>query len=207
MYSSTIFHKTKAVLLLSLFLFKVSVLLSQSSLSARVLTVSAHPFAKENLVLHKNTLDNKGYLTFEPGLVLSYDRYLVKKLSLRVSAALMNDRYNTLAGYGQIMLKYKLFKYYKHSLYLGFGPAIFFETDKSDIPNYVNEAAYKTSPNTMYKFGFISGMIEYNYYISKELDFALSLNHTHARSFALSLGVRIDIPDPNGKGCDCPSFR
>ncbi len=195
-------------LFLSLILILTFGMLSaQSSLSTRLLSISTHPFAKQNLPLFQNTIDNKGYITFEPGLILSYDRYIAKNLSLRLSTAVMNDRYNTLAGYSQIMLKYKALKYYKHSLYLGFGPAVHYETDKSAIPGYVNEEKLKTADNTMYKIAWLSGMIEYNYYISKKLDFTLTLNHTHSRSVALSLGVRFDLPDPNGKGCDCPSFR
>ncbi len=180
---------------------------SQSSLSARLLTVSAHPFAKQNLALHQNTIDKKGYITFEPGLILSYDRYIAKKLSFRLSTAVMNDRYNTLAGYSQIMLKYKILKYYKHSVFLGFGPAIFYESDKSYIENWVNEENYKTANSTIYKIGFLSGMFEYNFYINKHIDFALTLNNTHYKSFAISAGIRFDLPNPDGKGCDCPSFR
>ena len=190
-----------------LILFGFSKIYSQSSLSARLLTVSTHPFANKNLPLHQNKIDNKGYLTFEPGLILSYDRFLAKKISFRISTAVMNDRLNTLAGYSQIMLKYKMLKYYKHSLFLGFGPSAFYETDKSDDRNWVNEDNYKLSGNTLYKIGWLSGIIEYNYYITKKMDFVLTLNHTHSRSVALSLGIRFDLPDPGGKGCDCPSFR
>lgn len=197
----------KLLLVISSIIFNLGILSAQSSLSARILTVSTHPFANQNLPLHQNTLDNKGYITFEPGLIVSYDRYLAKNLSLRLSTSVMNDRYNTLAGYSQIMLKYKLLKYYKHSFYIGFGPAVFYETDKSSIENWVNEDNYKTADNTLYKIGWLSGMIEYNYYITKKIDFAVTLNHIHSRSLALSLGVRFDLPDPNGKGCDCPSFR
>ncbi len=190
-----------------LILFGFSKIYSQSSLSVRLLTVSTHPFAKQNLSLHQNTIDNAGYVTFEPGLIISYDRYLAKNLSVRLSTSVMNDRYNTLAGYSQIMLKYKVLKYYKHSLYIGFGPSVFYETGKSGIENWVNEDNYKTANHTLYKFGWLSGMVEYNYYLNKHLDFALTLNHTHSKSLAISAGVRFDLPDPNGKGCDCPSFR
>lgn len=180
---------------------------SQSSFSVRISTISAHPFAKQNLALHKNPIDNKGYLTFEPGIIFSYDRYLANKLAFRVSTAVHKDRFNTLSGYSQIMIKYKAIKYYKHSLYLGFGPAIHYETNKLGTPNYVNEENLKISNNTMYKFAWLSGMIEYNYYHSKKMDFALTINHIHTRSIALNLGIRFALPDPNGKGCDCPSFR
>ena len=190
-----------------LFLTTIIQLNSQNSLSARVITVSTHPFAESNLALHKNPIDNLGYVTLEPGLILSYDRYLFKKFSFRFSTAVMNDRFNLLAGYSQILLKYKILKYYKHSLYVGFGPAIHYSTNKIYIENYVNEDNYSIVNNTMYKFSWLSGLVEYNYYMTKEIDLALALNHIHPRSVALSIGVRFDIPDPNGKGCNCPSFR
>ncbi|NOZ34730.1 MAG: hypothetical protein GXO80_05475 [Chlorobi bacterium] len=197
----------KTILFILSFFTGITVLSAQSSISARLLTVSAHPFAEQNLPLHQNTIDNSGYITFEPGLIFSYDRFFVKELSFRISTSVMNDRYNTLAGYSQIMLKYKVLKYYKHSFYIGFGPAVFYETDKSDIDGWVNEDNYNLSGNTLYKIAWLSGMAEYNYYLTKKIDLAITLNHSHSKSFALSLGVRFDIPDPNGKGCDCPSFR
>ena len=197
----------KITLISILLLFSFGISSAQSSFSARLLTVTSHPFAKQNLTLHKNPIDNNGYLTFEPGLILSYDKYLVNKFALRMSTSVMNDRYNTLAGYSQIMLKYKVLKYYKHSVYLGFGPAVHYSTNKMSIENYINEDNYKTANNTMYKIAWLSGMAEYNYYVSKKTDFVITLNHTDVKSLGISLGVRFDIPDPNGKGCDCPSFR
>jgi hypothetical protein len=157
--------------------------------------------------LHQNKIDNKGYLTFEPGIILSYDKYLFSKFTLRISTSAMKDRFNELAGQSQIILKYKALKYYKHSLYFGFGPSVFYESNKLSNENYINEDNFKLSNNTMYKIAWLSGMIEYNYYISKKMDFALTLNHIHPSSIALSIGIRFALPDPNGKGCDCPSFR
>lgn len=197
----------KRFLTISFLIFNFGIISAQSSFSARLLTISTHPFAEQNLPLHQNKFDNAGYVTFEPGLIFSYDRYLAKNLSFRASTAIMVDRFKLLSGYSQIMLKYKLLKYYKHSIYVGIGPSIYYDTNKTSIEGFVNEDNYKIVDNTMYKIGWISGIIEYNYYMTKEVDIAITLNHTHSRSVALSIGARIDIPDPNGKGCDCPSFR
>lgn len=193
--------------ILILLLVNGGLIFGQSSLTVRLTTISAHPFAKENLALHQNKIDNLGIFTLEPGIILSYDKYLVKKFAFRISTSVLKDRFNTLSGYSQIMLKYKALKYYKHSLYLGFGPAVHYETDKFSMENYVNEDKFKQTKSAMYKILWISGMIEYNYYVSKKIDFALTLNHVHPRSIGLSIGVRFELPEPNGKGCDCPSFR
>jgi hypothetical protein len=179
----------------------------QNSLSGRIITVSVHPFAEANLPLHQNKFDNLGYVTLEPGLIISYDRYIYKKFSFRLSTAVMNDRYNQMSGFSQVMIKYKLFKYYKHSLYFGFGPAIHYSTNKRDIENYVNEDDYTTSGNMIYKPSWISGLIEYNYLINKKIDFAVAFNHIHPKSPALSVGIRVDMPGGGGKGCNCPGYR
>ena len=197
----------KPLLIVTFLIINFGLISAQSSISAGLLTVSTHPFSDQNLILHQNTLDNKGFVSLEPGLILFYDRYLINKLSFRATTAVMNDRFNLLSGYSQLLLKYKLFKYFKHSLYIGIGSAVFYDTNKTSIDNFVNEDNYKIVDNTMYKIGWLSGMVEYNYYLSKKVDLAITLNHTHSRSAALSFGVRVDIPDPNGKGCDCPSFR
>ena len=197
----------KALIVLILVLLSIFHLNSQNSLSARIITVSTHPFADINLPLHQNPIDNSGYVTFEPGLILSYDRYLFKKFSFRFSTAVMNDRFNLLAGYSQIIFKYKVMKYYKHSLYLGFGPAFHYATNKTSVENYVNEENYSIVNNTMYKISWLSGLIEYNYLINKKTDLAIALNHIHPWSVAISFGVRYDIPDMNGKGCNCPGYR
>ena len=191
-------------------LFFISVtgtVFSQNSLSVRLITISGHPFADANLSLHQNPLDNTGYLTFEPGLIFSYDRYIKKKFSFRFSTAVFNDRFNLLSGYSQAMIKYKIMKYYKHSIYFGLGPAVHYTTEKSSVEGYVNEENYKTKNDILYKISWFSGLVEYNYYINKKTDFALALNHIHPRSIAISLGVRFDLPDPSGKGCNCPGYR
>jgi hypothetical protein len=189
------------------FLIVSGILSAQSTLSIRLMTISAHPCADENLALHKKIIDENGYFTFEPGIIASYDRFLIKNLTFRASTSIISDRFNLLSAYSQIMLKLKLFKYYKHSLYAGIGPSVFYESNKTKIENFVNEDRYKLINNTMIKIAWISGMIEYNYHISKKTDFALTLNHTHFRSFGISIGGRFVLPDPDGKGCDCPSFR
>ncbi len=180
---------------------------TQNALSFKILTCSAHPFASENLTLHQNPIDNKGYITFEPGLLISYDRHLKKRFSANLSTAVLNDRFDFLAGFSQIMLKYNILKYYKHSLNIGIGPAIHYEADKRKVTGYENEDHLKFIDNTAYKITWLSGMLEYNYFWSKDFGFSLSLNNTHPHSLAFAAGIRFDIPDPNGKGCNCPSFR
>ncbi len=197
----------KIISILILFFFSFGISSAQSSFSARLISVTAHPFAKENLSWHQNKIDKLGYLTFEPGLILSYDKYLIKKFSLRISTSAMKDRFNGVSGYSQIILKLKALKQFKHYLFLGLGPSVFYETNKFNNPNYTNEENFNLSNNTIYKFFWLSGMIEYNYYVSKKMDLALTLNHIHPHSIALTVGIRFELPDPNGKGCDCPSFR
>lgn len=196
----------KKIQLFLLLLFSFVISSAQSSISAKLITLTAHPFAKENLVLHQK-IDNTGVVTIEPGIIISYDKYLIKKFSFRFSTSFMQDRYKSIAGGSQILLKYKAVKYYKHSFYFGFGPAIHYSVNRNLVKGYTNEDNYVLSNNYLYKISWLSGLLEYNYYISKKLDFSLALNHTDTKSLGLTFGIRYDIPDLNGKGCDCPSYR
>jgi hypothetical protein len=197
----------KKLTLLCAFMIVAGELFAQNALSFRIIGLTAHPWANINLPLHRNALDSKGYLTFEPGLIISYDRHLKKKFSANITTAILNDRFNYLAGFSQIMVKYNVLKYYKHSLNLGFGPAVHYEADKRTLDGYADEDHLYYIGDTGYKISWISGMLEYNYFWSKEFGLSLCLNQIHPRSIGLSVGLRFDIPDPNGKGCNCPSFR
>ncbi len=179
----------------------------QNLMSARFITLSSHPFADENLDLHKNTIDSKGYFSFEPGIILSLDLGIAKRTWAGVSGSLVNDRFSRLAGNVEIYLKYRIYKYWKHFFYVGFGPTVHFNSNRDSIGGYVNEEQFKGEGNFKYRFSWLSGFIEYNYFLNKKTQLSFAINHLHPGSFALSLGVRFQLPAGNGKGCDCPSYR
>ncbi len=181
-------------------------LIAQNQFSAQLLTVTAHPFVKNNKSLHNRKIDAQGYLTFEPGLLLAYTQSFHPRIGVELSAGALKDRYDDIAAHLALMLKGNAVKYYKHSLTLGIGLAVFFEAGKMDTPNYVNEENFNTENPTMHKIS-LSGSIEYGYSLSKTTNFLVSLVHPHPRSFGITAGISINIYNPNQKGCNCPSFR
>lgn len=180
---------------------------AQNSISLKIITLTAHPWAKENIALHENNIDKLGYITAEPGLILSFENFFTKSTSIRFSVAAMNDRFNTLSGFAQVAIKYKAVKYYKHSFSIGIGPTLHYSAYKTLLPQYINDEKYSEKESGYYRISWISGLAEYNYAINKNTEFALALNHPHPKSIGLSIGLRFRLPDPNGKGCDCPGYR
>ena len=135
----------------------------QNTMSARFITLSSHPFLKENLSLHKNTIGSKGYFTFEPGLLLSIDISVAKRTWVGISGSIVYDRFEQFAGNGEIYLKYRIFKYWKHFFYIGFGPTVHFCNSRDSIPEYINEEKFQGDGNLQYRISWLSGFIEYNY--------------------------------------------
>ena len=106
--------------------------------------------------------------------------------------------------------KIKLIKSFKHSIYFAVGPGIYYRKSWSDIEGYTNEPIYNESSGWQYKFSWLSGEIEYNYYITKYSDFTVSINNTQAESIGIAFGLKYWINKNPGKkkGCvSCPSFK
>ncbi len=179
----------------------------QNTMSARFIALSSHPFANENLDLHKNTIGQKGYFSFEPGVFLAVDIGVAKRTWVGFSGSIVNSRFDRLAGNAEIFIKYRIFKYWKHFFYIGFGPTVHFSDNRDSIEDYENEERFQGDGVWKYRVSWLSGFIEYNYYLNKKTQLSFAINHLHPESFAFSVGVRFQIPAGGGKGCDCPSYR
>ncbi len=197
----------KKLFIIPIFLFFADILLAQNNMTVSLLTITAHPFAETNKLIFNKKIDNSGTFTFEPGLVLNYENKFSKKAYFKISAGIYVDRFGTLSGLAQIALKYKLVKYYKHSFSLIFGPTFHYASLRDQIPEYINEEGFKTTDNFNYKVSWLSGGAEYNYFLSKKTEFSVGIIHSAPKSFGLTFGIRFSLPDPNGKGCDCPSYK
>jgi len=199
-------QEVKKIFIIIFLLITANLVNAQNSVSVKVISLTAHPFTEQNLLLHQNTINNSGTLTIEPGVILSFENFFTKKTSIRMSASVISDRYNTISGFGQLSLKYKVIKIYKHSFSVAFGPTFHYTSIKPELPTYINDNNYTVGDNLLYKISWLSGFVEYNYSLNKNVNFAATINNIHPKSLGLSLGLRIQIPNPNGKGCDCPSY-
>lgn len=147
--------------------------------------------------------ENKNTMVTEPGLLIALEQYISKRsVALKIQQGAFYNHANQFSGFTQIHLKYRLY-YRKHSLALSAGPAIFYEQiDKAASVFSVPGEANKTWEQSN---AWLTGEMEYAYYLNSSWRALVSVGHTGANSFTASAGFRIWLKS-KAKSCDCPSF-
>jgi len=160
--------------------------------------------------LLKLKLSSDGQLAVEPGILFSYETYATSNTALKLSQALLLDKASHLAGATSIMIKFKVAKSFKHSLYMALGPTFHFRNSWVDMESYLDEPVYNSTETWQHKFSWLSAEIEYNYYINKKTDLSISLNHIQAESVGVAIGFKywINKKPRKKRGCiSCPGLR
>ena len=203
--------KTKNIRLIifTLFLQSGIYLQAQNNVSIKFTSLS-YQFTETQPDIIKLKLSQNGQLALEPGVLLSYEGYASSTTALKVTQLFMIDKAMHFAGKTQIMIKFRIVKSFKHSLYFAIGPGLNYRKTWADIAGYIDEPIYNTSSDWQYKLNWLSGEIEYNYYLSKYFDLSVSLNHIQAESIGLAIGIKYWInktPSKKNRCISCPSFH
>ena len=172
-----------------------------------MLTFTAHPFAVNDLSQYTKSIDKSGYLTFEPGIAADINIPVHKRIRLGVGIKAMSDRFSGLTAAANVHITFKILKYWKHRLHIGFGPGIFVYQNRELPDNYQADEKYNLSDGNIPYRIVPTAAIEYSYAINKTTWFKASLCQPHPASVGLNFGFRFIIPPLDGKGCDCPSYR
>lgn len=182
---------------------------SQTNLSFKLSALS-YQFTDTQPELLKLNISGNGKLAAEPGLILAYEAYASSNTALKISQALLLDKAAHLAGATQIMVKFRVAKSFKHALYLAIGPSFHFRKSWADMEGYLDEPVYNTSGDWQHKFSWLSGEIEYNFYLNKMSDLSVSLNHIQAESIGIAIGYKywINKKPRTKRGCvSCPGLH
>jgi hypothetical protein len=197
----------KDIIFVSIFLILSNLLLSQSNISLKLSTLT-YQFTDVQPELAKLKLSQNGQFAFEPGLIFAFEGYATSNTALKISQAFLIDKALHLAGSTQIMVKFKVAKSFKHAFYIGFGPIFHYRQTWANMDNYIDEPVYKTSLDWQHKFSWLSGEIEYNYYLSKMTDLSISFNHIQAESIGLAIGFKYWMSRTTKKRCiSCPGLH
>jgi len=199
------------ILLLSFVIFIVmsQSLYGQSNVGVKLFGVSYHPFAENNEALHKIPLDRNNDWLLEPGFTFTYEAGTGFSLtSAKLMQSIYLDQASQPAGMTYFGIHRKIFHLYKNMITIGIGPTLFYRSDWSTIDGYQEDLDYKTMGNVQYKMAWITGEIEYVYYVSKRSDMLLSINMLHPKAFTMMIGYRFWISKKaKRKACDCPGFK
>ncbi len=182
---------------------------AQNSFSIKANTVT-YQFTDTQPELVNLKLSSDGKMATEPGVILAYETYATNNAALKLSQALILDKASHLAGATSIMIKLKLVKSFKHSVYVALGPTFHFRKNWADMDGYIDEPVYNSTEEWQHKFSWLSGEIEYNFYLNRMTDLCISLNHIQAESIGLAVGLKywINKKPRKKRGCiSCPSFH
>ncbi len=188
----------------------VSITKGQKNISFKLLSITTNQFENRNSSIYKSKLTDNGKFTFEPGILFTYEVYANQNSALKINQALYNDRCSKLAGFSQILVKFRLGRIWKHSFSIGIGPILHYRKDWSDIEGYQDENLYKVWSDWQQRFSWISGEFEYDFYLNKKGDLSISINHIHAEGISLAIGYRhwISKKSKKKRGCvSCPLFK
>ena len=198
----------------SIYIFIFYILLCTTGLAQNnvgfKLNTFTYQFSEVQPELAKLKLSQNGQFAIEPGIIITYDEYASSNTAIKISQSFILDKALHLAGASQVMIKFRIVKSFKHSLYLALGPVLHFRQTWASDETYIDEPIYNTSLDWQYKFSWISGEIEYNYYLDKYTDFSVSLNHCQAESIGIAFGIKrwINKSPKKKRACvSCPGLH
>lgn len=181
--------------------------LSQSSLSARLTSLSINPFDTINNDIYKNKITPNGLFTIEPGINFAVELYGNDVTSAKLSQTVRLDACSKIAASTQLLLRFRLMKKWKNTITAGIGPILFYRRTWTTVDNYENEIFYIQKSQNQHSVMWLSGEIEYNLYLSKHSDLSISINHLSPRSFGILFGLKYWISRKSSKCNTCPSYR
>ena len=181
-------------------------LYSQANISVKINAIGASPFEDVNRSLYTKSITNDSIFTFEPGIQFSGEIFGKKNTSLKIIQSYSRDQVGFHSGFTQALIRIKLGNGKKTAFHIGIGPAVHYRENWMLFSDYQDDG-YNNAGSFQYKASWLSGEIEFNYNMKRNLDFSVSLNHLHPHSLGLFFGLKFWF-DVKSNHCNtCPSYR
>lgn len=196
----------KILLSLAIMIIASSESLAQSNFSLDFTSIGFDFGDMENAPIYTIKVNDNGKVIAEPGIRLAAEAYTSDVVSLKFAQTIRLDEMMTLAMSTQIMLRLRMFKIYKHSVNIGFGPQLFYRKTWQNFDGYIDEGVYKGG-SLQSKLNWLSAEVEYNYYLNKHNDFSFCVIHMNPEAMGFALGFKHWISRKSNKCNTCPSFH
>ncbi len=198
--------KIRLLAALCVILLASSVADAQSNISV-AFTGFGFDFGKgENVPIYKRKIVDGKSPIFEPGLRIGAEVYASPATSIKVAQTFRYDVMARVSMSSQLMLRFRVFKVYKHSVSLGVGPTAFYRKSWSDIDGYVDDGVYDDG-SMQHKIAWLSTELEYNYVIGRFTDISFAMTHMTPKGMGFALGIKYWFTRKSNKCGTCPSFK
>lgn len=160
----------------------------------------------ENVAIYNHKISDGKNPIFEPGLRIGAEVYASPATSIKVVQTLRCDVMDRMSMSTQLMLRFRVFKVYKHSVSLGVGPTAFYRKSWSNIGSYVDDGTYEDG-TYQHKIAWLSTELEYNYIIGRFTDISFAMTHMTPKGMGFALGIKYWFTRKSNKCGTCPSFK
>ncbi|RDC63229.1 hypothetical protein [Adhaeribacter pallidiroseus] len=166
---------------------------AQSNLNFKYFGLSVHPKGDPNAPLMPLNPDKKGYLVFNLGGMLSYEKFWKpQKYSFKAIQALYTDCAALLGGFTHMGVRAIIFQNKQHSVSGGLGPTFIYRRNWYRLPGYQDSGFFDGTPHSAWQYKFIpyAGELEYNYQLTDKMDFSTTFVPGYPSLISLSFGLR-----------------
>ena len=179
---------------------------AQSNISC-ALTGFGFDFGKgENVPIYKQKISDGKNPILEPGVRIGVEAYASPATSIKAVQTIRYDVMKKMAYSTQVMLRFRVFRVYKHSVSLGVGPTAFYRQSWSGEDGYVDDGIYSDGA-FQHKIAWLSTEVEYNYIIGKYTDISFAVTHMNPQGLGFALGIKYWFSRKSNKCGTCPSFK
>ncbi|NDK57169.1 hypothetical protein [Pontibacter fetidus] len=163
----------------------------KNAITVKAFGLSVHLKESPHPEIFPNRLDDKGYITFNYGAIVGYDRFIVRNVhAIRLEQGLYADCAASLAGFTHIGWRGRIFQKNRHSLNGGIGPTLVYRRDWNRIVGYKDDGYFNKGGGWQYKFYWYAGELEYNYKLQGKTDLSVSLVPGLPELVSVGIGVR-----------------
>ena len=139
-----------------------------------------------------NLLSDEGDspVIFEPGIVFSYNLFLRDRtMSLRLTQTIRMNEYQKIEGFSTAKFHVSIYQKWKTDINFGIGTGIAYRMSEVATSDMV-DSHYKQNGKMETGNLFVTGGIEYNYAMFRNLDLSVSIDHVYPVKVFLNAGIR-----------------
>ena len=151
--------------------------------------------------LSSNTSENgDGELAaLRTGVLIGIEKYINSRAySVKLRQGMFVDNHNIWNTLTQLNFRYRTY-HRKHAMSFSVGPSMFAKW------NGAEDEQYENAGNWQYKIQWLSGEVEYAYYLNSQMRAVVSLNHIEPNVIGIGAGVKFFFKS-KAKSCNCPNF-
>jgi len=161
------------------------------ALTLKFFGLSMHLKESRSPQIFPNKLDAKGYLVFNYGAIVGYDRFVVgDAVSVRLEQGIYGDCSASLAGFTHLGWRALIFRKDRHSVNGGIGPTLVYRRDWNRLKGYTDDGYFRRRGDWQYKFYWYGGEFEYNYALKAGTDLSVNLVPGLPELVSVGVGLR-----------------